>query len=805
MKNLHLILFLFLFNSIYILAQDTDAVFERIDPISNLPYNIEFAPEQLRLSEFESFMEKRYEVELELVSENAFKQMYRQTFKGYPIEGSYYNVIFEEEFVTNAVGQLYATEAIDIKEEEKLDIQQILKNDKELGTYQTYTINNGKYRAPFSGENELVIESKGNFIYPEGAHIFYPDEFVLTASYQVFSADPLIDEHILVDYQTQKIIQRSSNIQACTASHINTELSVPTRYAGTQKIKLKGDGKANSYLFQDKYFDHWMFDDLKHPYLTEPLADIGKVYKNNGQLTHPNYDAQLLFDPYWGLQKSIDYFFDNHQWISYDGIGGKMELFSFTDLSPKDVLSTISGSTARPPYIRIGKADTFPMSSISTMGHEFMHCVLHATCQLGKQGETGAINEGIADIFGQLIHNEYLAESWDGLWPDGKLMRSYSNPKKSKQPDTYYGQRWHDTNANGDKGGIHVNNSIMTFWFYLLAKGGKGTNDNGYGHEYDIKGIGAEKAAKILFHSISRYFGPNENYYSVRDHTIMSAAYLYQLCSEEVLEVAKAWHAVGVGERDPYLTCRKKTLASIPTPSSIRSDNFNLSQLFAEDDAMQFGTSFNVYKNGEEIAANVYEFDLNETYVREQRKKHGPKNPWLGLSSLQEYIKDPQKFESALSPRAYFISKHYRTLYGKEKKMANGQKHYHYTTLNIKVPPYQLLINIPSQNPSVGVYKKPEAIVDSRNTIRNSGIREATHISWIDTSRKPGESAWAAFEKGFSSDDAEIVITHYDPDCEIRGSFYATDKEGNVFNGKFVMDMSVATQGTPNSKGFIKR
>ncbi|MFK7926158.1 MAG: PKD domain-containing protein, partial [Bacteroidia bacterium] len=82
-------------------------------------------------------------------------------------------------------------------------------------------------------------------------------------------------------------------------------------------------------------------------------------------------------------------------------------------------------------------------------------------------------------------------------------------------------------------------------WFYLLAEGGSGTNDNQ--DNYQVDGLGMEKATQIAFRSLIYYLHPSTTYEEARFFHLQAAIDLYGACSEEAEQVIKAWYAVGVG------------------------------------------------------------------------------------------------------------------------------------------------------------------------------------------------------------------------------------------------------------------
>src|SRR5690606_27938945 len=127
-------------------------------------------------------------------------------------------------------------------------------------------------------------------------------------------------------------------------------------------------------------------------------------------------------------------------------------------------------------------------------------------------GESGALNESFADMFGAAVEF-YVNDNpnWtigEGIWYNGwgtpDYMRNMANPNSAPeivggpQPDTYEGNYWADTSLidqENDYGGVHINSGVGNYWFYLLSEGGSGTNDNG--DDYSVEGITIQKAEQI--------------------------------------------------------------------------------------------------------------------------------------------------------------------------------------------------------------------------------------------------------------------------------------------------------------------
>jgi hypothetical protein len=139
--------------------------------------------------------------------------------------------------------------------------------------------------------------------------------------------------------------------------------------------------------------------------------------------------------------------------------------------------------------------------------------------------------------------------------------RSLSNPNQFSLPDTYHGKHWKTIEApcvdTNDNCGVHTNCGPFEHAFYLICQGGSGWNSGdsahaspGHGCYYNISGIGIAEAARIFYTSLN-YFGVNSDYQDARNFTVQAAVDLYGPCSNEMIQVAEAWRAVGVGTGSP--------------------------------------------------------------------------------------------------------------------------------------------------------------------------------------------------------------------------------------------------------------
>ena len=196
-----------------------------------------------------------------------------------------------------------------------------------------------------------------------------------------------------------------------------------------------------------------------------------------------------------------------------------------------------------------------------------MHGITDFTSDLIYSDESGAINESMSDIFAKGL--EFFEDPDNFEWTIGhsfletefaEPFRSFVDPNLFRHPKMYNGQFWYDG------GGVHTNSSVGNHWFYLLVNGGSAMNEAGV--EYDIQGIGMNKALQIVFLTQTSALTPNSTYSFYNESSTIVAEELYGIGSTEALNVLEAWKAVGVSQINPQELEDELTLAvSIPESS----------------------------------------------------------------------------------------------------------------------------------------------------------------------------------------------------------------------------------------------
>jgi Zn-dependent metalloprotease len=186
---------------------------------------------------------------------------------------------------------------------------------------------------------------------------------------------------------------------------------------------------------------------------------------------------------------------------------------------------------------------------LDVIGHELTHGVTGSEANLTYQGQPGALNESISDVFGCLVKQKKLnqtAAQADWLIGAGLLAKgihgvalrsmkapgtAYDDPVlgKDPQPATMAGY----VQTAQDNGGVHLNSGIPNHAFFLVASA--------------IGGNAWEKAGQIWYDTLlDPRLKPSANFAAFANLTSLNAGRRYGSNSSERKAVIDGWHQVGV-------------------------------------------------------------------------------------------------------------------------------------------------------------------------------------------------------------------------------------------------------------------
>ena len=462
---------------------------------------------------------------------------FQQIYKGLKIEGAQFFVHEKNGIVNTASGTMINYLNLDINPvvSEQTALENAVGNDT-----------SAKLLAP----TELLIIFK-----PNGK------EFIATNLVLAYKMRLKIQNDIVVFYidaKTGKILKKEYLIHTCSVG------TCQTLYNGQRSFNTRYRGLPNfNYILEDDCHGNGI-----HTYLGKLNNDV-KDSDNNWSLQ----SERPATSAHWAAGITYDYFMTRHNRSSFNGTGGNIDILADYDVNDYPNLGTnnaffkAGGGVGNHDLLAFGPGDGGNSTSLATLdvvAHEFTHGITYYTANLNLSYESGALSESYSDIFGEMAEYylngtcDYIHGTEHAIDPGEKrsLRNPYEFPSKQNSqgvrltehlPDTYHAGYWYY--GSGDNGGTHINCGVQNFWFYLLSEGGSGVNDKG--QSYSVTGIGKDKAAAITFRSLTQYMGSASGFNAARNHSILAANDLYGSCSNEALQTARAWYAVGVADESP--------------------------------------------------------------------------------------------------------------------------------------------------------------------------------------------------------------------------------------------------------------
>ncbi len=224
----------------------------------------------------------------------------------------------------------------------------------------------------------------------------------------------------------------------------------------------------------------------------------------------------------FGLSQTYDYYLQRHGRNSIDGEGGTV--YGVVRLGLNYFNAYWDGT-----QMVFGDAEPF-VGSLDVVGHELTHGVTGNSANLLYQNQSGALNEAMSDIFGEMIEaRTFGGNDWLVGTELSAPLRSMSSPEQFGHPS-----RLSDYFVtSSDNGGVHINSGIINHAYYLLAYGLNSA-------------IGNSDAERIFYRALTIHLVANSDFTSARLAGIQSAKELFGEASVQAQKVAEAFDAVEV-------------------------------------------------------------------------------------------------------------------------------------------------------------------------------------------------------------------------------------------------------------------
>jgi len=450
---------------------------------------------------------------------------YQQYQNGIKVRGGEWNIQLKDGAALKARGRIYPTATI--------DVSGLLSEKSAIEKAQNYIYTQVKnYVAPQEGspfdrhtyanlevDFEIGTELKGQLVYvvevrPTNLHHY----------------------HVWIDAKTGGVLKVTDEL-----------CSVDGPKTATSRDLNNENRTVNSYQVGSTYY---MIDASKSMWTNNqpsgfPDNPSGAIWTiDAGNTAAQSFNHVTSSNNAWSNRSSVsahanaglafDYFKATHNRNSINGSGGS--IISVVNVSDDDGSSLDNAYwNGQAMFYGNGATAFTPLAgALDVAGHELSHGVVSNTANLEYQGQSGAINESMADVFGAMIDRDDWKMGEDivkpGVFPGGAL-RDLQNPHnggnslgdRGYQPEEmseYY-------TGTQDNGGVHINSGIVNRAFYLTANV-----------------ISKEKAEKIWYRALTQYLTARSQFLDLRYACVDAANDLYG--DTEVNAVKSAFDTVQI-------------------------------------------------------------------------------------------------------------------------------------------------------------------------------------------------------------------------------------------------------------------
>ncbi len=509
--------------------------------------SVQLTPESF-FEQNKTVLQLQKEDKLELIKQKAdplgwVHYYYQQSRKGIPIEGGECILHTRNNIVKKGNGHIIKDLNVDTTP--TLTKEQAIEIALQAHNAQLYVWDDQEYKN-LIGLTENSPNATLVIVNPNYSKAV--DQYRLAYKVEIFSLKPYDHFYAYIDAQTGAFFDKITQIHTC-----DSQGTAETNYYGT--VDITTEAYNGGYRLHDCTRGQGIetYDcDNTGTWASNEVTDDDNHWDSGTAL------QKTACETHWVTEKVYDYFDQVHQRNSFDGNGGKIRSYVNFNLEEYGFPNNINAfwNGVHLTYGNGNGTEYGPLTAIDIIGHEIVHALTQYTANLVYRYESGALNESFSDIFGTAI--EFFAHPESGDWflgEDANLTgngsRSMADPHIFNDPKTYKGNYWvnqSDCNAGvlNDYCGIHSNSGVQNHWFYLLSEGGSGTNE--LDTDFDVTGIGIQKAAAIAYRNLTIYLTSTANYADARQGSIQAAMDLYGETSTEVEQVRKAWCAVGVGQ-----------------------------------------------------------------------------------------------------------------------------------------------------------------------------------------------------------------------------------------------------------------
>jgi Zn-dependent metalloprotease len=286
----------------------------------------------------------------------------------------------------------------------------------------------------------------------------------------------------------------------------------PSRLVWTTRVR-NAEGDVNQVVLVDAVSGDiaFTYSDVKHAKnrqiydANNVSGSLGTLVRSEGGAATGIADADLAYQ-YFG--DTYDFYFTRFGRDSYDGAGAALV---------GRVRYCEPGAAC--PYLNAywnGSEMRFGANFAAAddvVAHELTHAVTDRESNLIYWGESGAINEALSDILGEIVDqgnsggNDTAGVRWlMGEDMPGGAIRSMSDPTLYGDPDRRFSTNWY-TGAE-DNRGVHFNSGVANKIAYLLSDGGSFNGQT-------VASQGTSQVARLFYEANVSLLVPASDYFDL--------------------------------------------------------------------------------------------------------------------------------------------------------------------------------------------------------------------------------------------------------------------------------------------------
>ena len=350
-----------------------------------------------------------------------------------------------------------------------------------------------------------------------------------------------------VDAQSGEVIYKHTNMckfhnhessgEACNHAEVEEKTMAVPPVVSTTTDLFGSSRQINTYEVNGTFYmidaDKDMFDAVNSNIPDDPVGAVWTIdafntspENSNFQYDHVSSNSigfngkQTGVSAHYNGGQAYLYFKNVHNRESINGNGGNViGLINISDDDGSSLGNAFWNGIAM--FYGNGDSSFKPLArGLDVAGHEMSHGVVQSTANLVYQGESGALNESFADIFGAMIDREDWLIGEDvvntSAFPSGAL-RSLQDPHNGA-PTGDFNKGWQPRKyserftGSGDNGGVHINSGIPNYAFYLFANNSD---------------VGKARAEKVYYRALEMYLTKSSKFIDARLAVVRAAEDLY--------------------------------------------------------------------------------------------------------------------------------------------------------------------------------------------------------------------------------------------------------------------------------------